>query len=332
MINSHPLFDKHTSKPAYPITPSLHFLSPLTLGTFRLNIWSLVKKVKERKSNVIKGMLQMISDKGKAGINCIIEKVRDIKARMRISPENIESLFELKNKLDHTIDSEIKSLRSEILSVRRIFERLEEQHFQADSDDLTRLWKLFCLPEELLSHKDTKIEELEKIKGVFFVELMDQKNDFSEQISETENEVQTLYTYKTVADLEDVTIKIQTILLRLSDLEAKVQVFNKRERLLDRPLTDYSIIGKLRKSFEVHCQLWEVIRSWTDYQKTTEAPKDFEQIQTRDLFLSGLVNRLNSFLTYFNEMKSKNCLQLIEMIEVVKSEIILFTDVKSPTF
>lgn len=271
-------------------------------------------------------MLQMISDKAKTGINSIIEKVRNIKARMRISPENIESLFELKHKLDSEIDAEIKSLRTEILNVRSIFEKLEEQHFQADSDDLTRLWKLFCLPEELLAHKDTKIEELEKIKGVFFVELMDQKNDFSDQISETENEVQTLYTYKTVEDLEDVSIKIQTISLRLSDLEAKVEVFNKRERLLDRPQTDYSIIQKLKKSFKVHCDLWQVIRSWINYKKETIPPSKYDEITRRDEFLKKLVNRLNSFLTHFNEMKSKNCLQLIEMIEVVKSEIILFTD------
>lgn len=232
---------------------------------------------------------------------------------MRRNPQNIESLFELKRELEQKVTVDISELNGRILQCREIFEVLEERHFQAEGEDLTRLWKLFCLPEELNASKQTKIEELNTMKSIFFLELVNQQSDFNENISETENEIMMLFNYTCVAHLESVTEKIDDISGKLTEIKERVEVFNKRETLLKRNLTDYSIIGKLEGSFMVYKELWSVIRRWTNREPTNPNGQNGTFTQ--------LVNKLNGFLTYFNEKKSKETLKLIEMIEGIKVEV-----------
>lgn len=272
----------------------------------------LLSKLREINSTTRKGILEIIARRGRGKIETIIEKVKEIKNQMRRTPQNIEGLFDLKQSLEDKIDHDISDLSGRILKCREIFEVLEERHFQAESDDLTRLWKLFCLPEELELMKKNKLDELNTMKGVFFLELMNQQADFTENIGDTEGEITMLCNYKTIVDLEEVTEKIKDISRKIENIKQRVEVFNKREKLLERNPTDYSMISKLEGSFLVYKELWNVIQNWVD--------RDVLQIENKE-GLKQLENKLNGFLTYFNEKKNKQTLKLIEMIEGIKGEV-----------
>lgn len=233
---------------------------------------------------------------------------------MRRSPKNIESLFELKEDLEKKIDTDISDLGGQILQCREIFEVLEERHFQAKSEDLTRLWKLFCLPEEMELMKKNKLEELNTMKGVFFLELVNQQTDFNENLADTEEEIGKLCNYKSIEDLDSVVRKIEEIGGKIEVIKRRVEVFNKREQLLERNLTDYSMVDKLEGSFLIYKELWNVIQSWT--HRTEFGVEDSQELGKKEI-----VNKLNGFLTYFNEKKNKQILKLIEMIETIKAEV-----------
>ena len=229
---------------------------------------------------------------------------------MKSKPENIESLFELKTYLDCETSKEILDLTDKILKCREVFELLEQQHFQADGDDLKKVWKLFCLPEELTSMKVRKLEELEKMKAVFFMELVNQQNDFHESITDLKTEIQLLCNFKSVDQLDDVLLKIQGISHKLEQIKVRVLVFNQRETLLMRNPTDYSYIEKSERSFLVYKDLWDCIKDWVTYKGIGNGRQPPQVIQ-----------KLNGFLNYFNEKKSKQTLDLIDMIEAVKAEV-----------
>lgn len=273
----------------------------------------MLNKIKEISNLTQKGLKKIIADKGKIKIEEIVDKVKWVKEEMRYSPQNIEELFDMKEKLNASTSQQITDLSTHILQCRVIFEVLEKEQYQVEGEQLTRLWKLFCLPEELKSLKKSKLEELEKNKNVFMLELINQQTEFNDYVSNIENSIYNFSSFFSYKMIDEVFLKLNHVENQLLDLKDRTETFNKRENLLNRPLTDYSNIFRIEKVFYIYKDLWSVIDKWLKMRNDTSS-------YSKENF-SFMINKLNGYLTYFNEKKTKKMLNLIEMIENTKLEI-----------
>ena len=72
--------------------------------------------------------------------------------------------------------------------------------------------------------------------------------------------------------------------MQTQEAEAKARVFNAREALFGKELTDYESLSKIRKNLEPYAGLWITTRDWRaacdKWQKGPFLGIDAEQLET----------------------------------------------------
>ena len=90
---------------------------------------------------------------------------------------------------------------------------------------------------------------------------------FAETLKYYQSEVDALSQFHDLKLVDSIALKVATIKQNLAQADDDARLYNARESLFGKPVTDYSQLKDIQKKFEPYGNMWESVDSWLKQHK-----------------------------------------------------------------
>ena len=152
--------------------------------------------------------------------------------------------------------------------------------------------------------------------------MAQEQEDFEEMLDGIELTVGQFSQYEDPTKFESTYEDVNSVNQRLKEYTEKTNLFNKREAIMGKPMTDYSRLRQAVKDFEPYSNLWTTIRNWHhSYKSWMEDP--WEQLDAINLE-DTVQNSFKTVLRTTAYFKNKELTKIQKISEEMKVEIDAF--------
>ena len=128
-------------------------------------------------------------------------------------------------------------------------------------------WRVFGAPKMVDDKINANAEALDKKTDSFQTDMEEEQEAFVELIKGFNDEVNSLNQYTDLARLEAVAGHVRSLRKKLNTAEEDARLFNSREALFGREMTQYTALKDVQKLFEPYYDLWTSVDDWTKWEK-----------------------------------------------------------------
>ncbi|CAK9050585.1 Dynein axonemal heavy chain 1 (Axonemal beta dynein heavy chain 1) (Ciliary dynein heavy chain 1) (mDHC7) [Durusdinium trenchii] len=197
---------------------------------------------------------------------------------------------------------------------------LEEFGVQLTADDFYQRWRVFGCPKstyDLVSKVEDDIKELE---AQFEAAQMQEQADFDESIVDMAKTIENFSQYSDFEKLEEIHENVESVNERLKSAASQAKLFNSREALFGKEVTDYGMIAQLTKEWEPFTQLWVTAFNWTkDSKKWLSGP--FQQVDAKFCESSVTAGAKTLYKAVKAFEKRENCDEVLQIAKNIKEQI-----------
>ncbi|KAL8439659.1 hypothetical protein Efla_004567 [Eimeria flavescens] len=181
---------------------------------------------------------------------------------LKQQPQGIEELTDLREYIDD-IPSKLEALALRIRTSLQLFDDLEAFKYKFFVEDHNLRWRLYGSPLEILELSNEVSAALVKDRARFLDEMLLQQSEFSTTITDLDDAVAGFATFAETSKLAEVNDSVVAVGERIELSIQQAKVFNHRERLFGKDVTDYSALTKIQKDFEPFSTLWRTAYQWS---------------------------------------------------------------------
>lgn len=196
------------------------------------------------------------------------------------------------------------------------YEVLLDFQYKMKYSDFEMEWDVVGWPKRIMDKVAKVTEDLVSIKEKFSTDLEEEEEEFVEQLKSIDAEVRELKKFTNIEHVAQVSQHIRTIKAKLDDANAKARLFNSREGLFNKAVTDYDDVRRIEKNFDPYRLLWESVDDWQKYHKQWMEDSflslDAEQINT---LVERLQKDLSKAYKAFNSPNVEGCLDIAATIK-----------------
>jgi dynein heavy chain len=200
-----------------------------------------------------------------------------------------------------------------------IYDILEDFQFEFPTSELDAKWELFSAPKRCMECIQSQTQILDKQKEVFLKEMAREQEEFEEALDNIELTVGAFEQYQDMNKYEETFADVESVNARLKEIKDKANMYNRRENLMGKPVTDYSRLAKASKEFEPYSNLWTTTRNWhKDHKSWMEDPwEDLDAIVLEETVQNSFKTILKT-LAYF---KNKELPKIQDIAQTMKEKI-----------
>ncbi|OEH74384.1 dynein heavy chain related protein [Cyclospora cayetanensis] len=218
----------------------------VSVGVFRVSC----EEIRGNLKSILRGASQLLLDalakRFREQCNQTLEEFMRISTTLLRRPGGIEELTELREYMDD-IPTKLEDLAIKIKSALHIFEVLEAFKYRLLVEDYNLRWRLYGSPAHILELMNEASAAFIKDRARFLDEMLVQQCEFSATITDVADVVASFATFTDTSKLAEANDSVLAVSERLETSIQQAKLFNHRERLFGREVTDYSSLAKLQK-------------------------------------------------------------------------------------
>lgn len=223
----------------------------------------LIKKQQHVAESVLKLVAHNASEMSTDIIKCYDHMIKSLSA----STSDIESLTTLKEFMAACPDK-IREQQVRADANGQSYSLLEQYAFPLPKDQFDLQWKAMGGPARVYK-KIAEVEAaLEKEKTRYMDEMAAEQVEFEDSLVGLSDEVTALTRFTKMEDTEVASSTVSKLKASLDAAEEKARLFNAREGLFNKEITNYDKIGEIKKAFEPYFSLWDTTASWQRQHKS----------------------------------------------------------------
>lgn len=293
----------------------------INISYFQVNCKDIRKLFAGKHSSIVEKEIKLIASRARDKNNELSLKFEEMEARVRKTPQSIEELTDIKDFMA-ALPIEIQKDKVDIQDCVEIYDLLEDYQHEFSMSELDAKWELFAAPKRLMEVIQAQTSVLDKQKEVFLKEMAQEQEEFEEMLEGIEMTVGQFSNYDDINKFEQAFVDVQSVNARLKEYTDKTNLFNKRETLMGKPMTDYSKLRQAVKDFEPYSNLWTTARNWYHSHKSwLEDP--WEQLDAINLE-DTVQNSFKTILRTAAYFKAKDMTKISEIASDVKEKIDAF--------
>jgi dynein heavy chain len=174
---------------------------------------------------------------------------------------DIESLSAVKEFIAGVADK-IKDAQARHEASAPLFAALEAAAFLPSKEQFDTQWKAAAGAIKVYK-KVAEVERALDAEKIAYAEaLAAEQLDFEEEISTLAERCTALNRFNKLADCADAAHECAAIKAAIAAADDKARLFNSRESLFGKDLTEYDRVTDIKKAFEPYLTLWESAQSW----------------------------------------------------------------------
>mgnify|MGYP000067473068 CR=1 FL=1 len=233
----------------------------INLGLYSVNCSEVRTLMVNKHKEIADKLLAFTAAKTQEKAVAITKAFDEIMIVLNRKPTNIEQLCELKEFMA-SVPDKVRELQKQIESNDACYRALESAHYQLARDQFDLEWRNFGWPGGIHEKMMDVTAFLEVQKDNHLKEMEVEQAQFEEALNRLHSDVLSLSQYKDLTRVAQVTTHVQTIKNKLADAVAQGRLFNSREGLFNKEITEYDKLGAIQKQFEPYCTLWETVGNW----------------------------------------------------------------------
>ncbi len=239
----------------------------IQVGAFELSLDSIRTALQNRYQNLITMFLQEVSAKTKATCDELIKRADGCVKTLKQPCDDIEAVTGLKDYIQE-LPTLVTEIDQDIHKVLQSYELLDEYKFEYAKDDTKRRWNSFGLPLKISQALDYANNSIKSDKEKFEQEMIEAQEDFAGELQSLTSIINGFSKYSDLAKVKEISDNVVGINQKLKDANTQAALFNQRETMLERPMTDYNSpphdLAKIAKSIEPFSQFWIAANDWVE--------------------------------------------------------------------
>jgi dynein heavy chain len=290
----------------------------IVVSYFKVNCKDIRKLFCSRHESIVDKDIKLIAQRARDRNNALALRFEEMESKIRKVPNTIEELQDIKDYMA-ALPIEIEQHKFEIKECMQVYDMLEDFQFDFPMTELDSKWELFAAPKKLMECIQGQTGILEKQKEVFLKEMAQEQEDFEEMLDGIEMTVGSFSQYTDPLKYESTYEDVKSVNQRLKEFTEKTNLFNKREAIMGKPMTNYARLRQAVKDFEPYSNLWTTVRNWHHcYRSWMEDP--WEQLDAINLE-DTVQNSFKTILRTTAYFKSKEMPKIQSISENMKDTI-----------
>lgn len=323
--------DKHQTELEYlkqRIPPNM------TFGPFQINNMQAYENVRKKKEHIIEQIFKLIASVPRRVNQTICDRFKELNKSLRqktSTPEDVKKQRDLIASIPKTI-SELMQMYEDtqeyVNALDRLRYPLSDEDIQVKAD--AQYW-----PTKLTATAETIEKVLAQDEKRYMQEQEEEQESFVNQIIDLQSDIDKVKEFADLAQVSAYYYQVQTIHQQLTKAEETTQLYNSRERLFGKELTDYSKLQSMKETFQPFYQFWTTAANWYSwYEQWMNGPfknVDPEQVDKNVNQAFKTIYRLNkTFAQKGMEQYQKNCERVKSDIESFKQYAPVVSSLRAP--
>ncbi|KTF88877.1 hypothetical protein cypCar_00027703 [Cyprinus carpio] len=241
--------------------------SAIIIGPFKVSVeairQSLVKKHRALASAVLDRLAlrlhQQIQD---ASTEC-----KAISRKLSEKPSCIEELIEQREWMK-LLPEQLKAHEECLSKAMSDYDLIDEFFYSLSDEDVNEKWTAMAWPWMILNQMErVKAQHAEDEERFLKIQLVDQ-NSFLDLLNVLQMTVAGLSGYTNLGRAHEVANEVRRVSKQLKECQEMSQLYNNRERLFGKPVSNYTELQKLNKEFQPFYDLWKTTSDWLRWHES----------------------------------------------------------------
>ena len=308
--------------------------SNVVVGSYMVHCNKVRDHLIVKQAELISKVKDVVAEIPKKRVKEICQKYEDIDRKLKVKTQKPEDVDDMR-RLMETIPSKNEELRNEVLSLNEYYDCLHDIRYKlSDTDSNAKFtgsfWSLRI--ERLLT---STTEVLEKDQERYEEEMNEEQDSFNATIESLNDTVSKFSQYVDLGRVDYVIVETQQTSEQLKKALDNANLFNRREALFNKNITDYSHIKKMITQFEPYENLWKYAHSWkqwqNDWMNGSFLKLDPGQVEKDvNLALKVLYKTSKLFTQQSLEKCSENCETVRSQIEDFMKYVPIIAGLRNP--
>lgn len=290
-------------------------LHPVNLGMFVVDLSSTKKLLSRKHTDIVRKLLTAHMDYCDAVAQILAEKFETINRKFAAVPKDIEELTQLQEFID-SVPATIQPLQEEIRLIVRDNELLDEFQFTTSDDHTRRLWNVMGWPNRIATNSARVKWAMEERKQKYSKQMEGEQERFERTLETLADEVERFSKHYNLDHVEDIAHHAATLQRKFEQSQKDAQLYNSREILFGRPVTEYETLVSAKKLFEPYNTLWTTAHDWISSHKKW-VHGSFLNINAEDVEKSvdSFSTSIQKAFKYFTNTENDSCAKIASTIK-----------------
>jgi len=239
--------------------------SEVDLGLFLVSASNVAQHIAEKHRELATGLLQVIAARVRVGTQQLHAKADSVFQTVNRRPRNIEEVSELEDFMK-SVPEQLEELRVLIEGIQRDHSVLDEFAESLPDSDFRQMWASIAWPRKIEMRMEGVQQECDDSRQTFQLAMMGDQDAFGKELDALERAVNSFgKRYTDLSKVREVDAEVKRLQEQFKACEIKRHQFNSREALFSRPVTEYSQLAKLAKTFEPYALFWSTTAAWVTW-------------------------------------------------------------------
>ena len=238
----------------------------VSMGLFWVSTASVRKFLVERHTQLAQLILKLLATRIKAKGKELKEEFDKIARELGKKPQSIEAVAELEEYVV-ALPATLSELQLGLGEMMKDQATLDEFEFVMPDDDFKAFWATMAWPRRIDEAVEAVSHLGEELRARMADEMTSEQEVFQKQVDKLERVINGFGKYTDLAKVKDVAQEVAKINAELKGAEQQKVVFNSREGIFGKDITDYSQLLNMAKKFEPYATLWTTAGNWVQNQQ-----------------------------------------------------------------
>ena len=293
---------------------------PLNIGLYAVNFGSIRSRLLGKHKSVISMCHTLIAKFNSHIASGVSAKFEEIRRNLTKVPKGVEEVSALAEYMNG-IKTEVGQLKENMQKIYEGCDALDGEGVQ-DVEQFNLRWRIAGWPKKIMAQMvATDALQREKKKS-YASEMDDEQVVFEQTLVSLEQEVGQFQGYTDIGRVNMVAQHVKSLNDKITAAEEQARVFNSRESLFERELTEYTKVKDIRKAFEPYRNLWITVSDWlVQYEEWLEGPFSGIIAETLEDVVGKYKTNISKAFKSFEKAGNRACMDIAKS---VKDSIIAF--------
>eukprot|EP00930_Biecheleria_cincta_P014239 TRINITY_DN1233_c0_g1_i1.p1 TRINITY_DN1233_c0_g1~~TRINITY_DN1233_c0_g1_i1.p1 ORF type:complete len:4262 (-),score=887.85 TRINITY_DN1233_c0_g1_i1:333-13118(-) len=291
----------------------------VVVGLFEVSCVEVRKVLAGKHKKIQDLLLDMLLTRFRDNSQETCDAFAGIFARLRKAPKDIEEVTSMREFIA-TIPGEIAKQAPDCKKCMDCYDILESFGVALTADDFFQRWRVFACPKSTWDLVETTEQGISELQEEFARAQREEQSEFDSDIIDMAATIENFAQYSDMTKLNEIYENVESLNEKLKHAVAQSKVFNSRELLFGKDLTDYSMISTLQKEWEPFSQLWVTTYGWiTESEKWLTGPFSKVDAKTCESFVQAGTKTLFKAVRALE--KRENCDAILGIAKDMKTQM-----------
>ncbi|TRY59872.1 hypothetical protein DNTS_035283 [Danionella cerebrum] len=241
--------------------------SAIIIGPFTVYVEGVRQGLIKKHNALAKSLLDHLALRLHQQMQEACKECKAISKKLFEKPACIEELTEQREWMKQ-VPEQLKAHEDSLCKAMSDYELIDDFFYSLSNEQFKEKWSAMAWPHKILCQMETlQAQQVEDEERFLKIQIADQ-NNFLERLSFLQMVVAGFSGYTNISRAHEVANEVRRVGKQLKECQEMAQLYNNRERLFDKPVSNYTELQKLNREFQPFHDLWKTTSDWLRWHES----------------------------------------------------------------